>query len=376
MGLIKRLFIFVAGLLIATLCCHSMLTALLVIGWMSRRMRVQVLRHWWKKSVFFQEGKRFEEWMQQIPDDLNQNGKKKIVRRTFYALKENFRMGFQSILNIWILTLPAMAFWMASWHIGWNTSFNKVYEQAPVGVSLGVLGILFFIFSLFYVLPAQVRQSVTGDWRTYYQFRVLWPMIRQKGMTSFWIACCFSIASIPVTISQMAPTFFTQGFPELDAMTDAQLLEWISRYFFWVCLGSFVLYYLTHSLLARLYASAFLQLVRQESIPLEALTPFEQWVLKKLQLEPTPVSRNTPLILEVLKKNTRRATWIGTCVATFLVWFTLVIQIYACAFINYQPFRTWLNQPLIQVPCFRYIPPALEEAVKMQQATLNSDDKI
>ncbi len=43
-----------------------------------------------------------------------------------------------------------------------------------------------------------------------------------------------------------------------------------------------------------------------------------------------------------------------------LVWFAFVAQIYASEFMNYHPGIGFLNQPLVQLPWFRYIPSALE----------------
>ncbi|MEK7487168.1 MAG: hypothetical protein AABZ60_22795, partial [Planctomycetota bacterium] len=226
--MIKRRLLFLWNLLIGALCCHSMPTAVLVIGWMYRRMQQQIVKFWWTQSPVFQAEVSFEQWVQEHPDfqflketphwftqqtlgDPSANILRRTFRYCFHSLGENLRIGIQGVFNLWVLTVPAMAFWFASWHIGWNTSFNKIYEQAPVGVTLGLLGILFFILSLFYVLPAQARQAVTGNWRSYYQFRILWTLIRQKGMTCFWIAAAFSLASVPVMISQIAPTFFTKA---------------------------------------------------------------------------------------------------------------------------------------------------------------------
>jgi hypothetical protein len=63
----------------------------------------------------------------------------------------------------------------------------------------------------------------------------------------------------------------------------------------------------------------------------------------------------------------RAAAWVGTragrvtvALATFFVWFTFVAQIFISEFLNYHPVLGWLNQTLVQLPWFHYIPPHLK----------------
>jgi hypothetical protein len=46
-------------------------------------------------------------------------------------------------------------------------------------------------------------------------------------------------------------------------------------------------------------------------------------------------------------------------VLTAMVWFTFVAQIFISEFINYHPVIGWLNQPLVQLPWFHYVPGGL-----------------
>ena len=45
--------------------------------------------------------------------------------------------------------------------------------------------------------------------------------------------------------------------------------------------------------------------------------------------------------------------------AAAAVWFVFVAQIFASEFLNYHRALGWLNQPLVQLPFFRYMPPTL-----------------
>ena len=48
-----------------------------------------------------------------------------------------------------------------------------------------------------------------------------------------------------------------------------------------------------------------------------------------------------------------RATAAVLC---FVLWFSLVAQVFVAQFVNYVPVRGWLNQPLVQLPWIRYVP--------------------
>src|SRR5262249_35650377 len=94
----------------------------------------------------------------------------------------NLRIGFRAITNTWILTLPAGLLWWFGWYDGWNNSFNKGYEQAPVGPLISIIGIIWMIAAMFYVPLAQARQAATGEWRSFFQFRLLWSIVRARAL--------------------------------------------------------------------------------------------------------------------------------------------------------------------------------------------------
>lgn len=68
----------------------------------------------------------------------------------------------------------------------------------------------------------------------------------------------------------------------------------------------------------------------------------------------------------------RTVAWLGTRMgrastgfALFLVWLSFVAQVYTSEFFLKSPMgRGWLNQPLVQLPWFNYIPGQLAEDAK------------
>jgi hypothetical protein len=59
-----------------------------------------------------------------------------------------------------------------------------------------------------------------------------------------------------------------------------------------------------------------------------------------------------------LRFNSRRLAF----VLLFWIWFAFVARTYVGEFFNYHPIAGFLNQPLIELPCFDYIPGSLERA--------------
>ena len=81
--------------------------------------------------------------------------------------------------------------------------------------------------------------------------------------------------------------------------------------------------------------------------------PFWRARLDLIQVTPT---RPGDLLLQVVAK-TRKGMWdIGILFATGLVWFAFIAQVYVSEFLHLRPVTAWLNQPLIRLPWFRYVP--------------------
>ena len=62
-----------------------------------------------------------------------------------------------------------------------------------------------------------------------------------------------------------------------------------------------------------------------------------------------------PLVRFSVGLTDRTVRFAGGALAAVL-WFTFVAQIFVAEFLNYRPVVGWLNQPLVQLPWFRYLP--------------------
>src|SRR6266852_2133210 len=149
-----------------------------------------------------------------------------------HSLWQNFWIGLRAITNTWVLTLPACLFWWFGWYDGWNNSFNKGYEQAPVGPLISIFGIVLFIAAMFYVPLAQARQAVTGEWRSFFQFRLVWRIVRARWISSVALALLYSLLALPLNVLKTSPAFQPQNNGALANLTDIQVLKHLDSYFF------------------------------------------------------------------------------------------------------------------------------------------------
>jgi hypothetical protein len=354
--------------------CQFFLGSILIVGWTYRLMQRVVYKRWWQRSDMRSNGVSFQQFLADDPATqahrhwpnwlVEQNFFEAVRRRPLKALVNslwlNFRIGFQGIFNTWVLTLPGCALMLFSWYDGWNNSFNKGYEQAAVGPLTGLSGLFLFILAMLYVPMGQARQAATGNWRSFYQFRLVWRLVLRHWPACLGLAILYSALCVPVTVFRILP----QSFPQMDkltpeflaTLTNAQIVADLNRYYFKVGALIFVAYVFLRLVAARIYATGLLSAVEQGVVPVEALAENERTQLQRLNLLRV---RTTPPRHVLIRLVGKTVTWGFWGVATFamaLVWFSFVAQLYIAQFMNYIPGIGWLNQPLVQLPLFHFIP--------------------
>ena len=365
--------------------CQSVLGALAVLGWTYRLMQRSVLKRWWKSSgssarsgsfgEFLAEDTRTCEHLHWPNWFLAQNFSDTVRRRSEISARPyifgvlealgqslwtNVRLGVQGIFNIWVLTLPACALMLFGWYDGWNNSFNKGYEQFLVGPGVSWLGILLFIAAMLYVPMAQARQAVTGNWRSFYQFRLVWTLVRRRWLACFGLAALYAVCSIPTMILASVVMFLPNINPKLADFTPAETIQVLNRFYFWSALFVFPVFVLLRLVAARIYGSTLLRALQSGAIAQDALAENE-WqalhLLNLLQVEPPPPRHPVWRIV----------TWAGTRAGritfgflTVLAWFVFIVELYIAQFSNYRGATVWLNQTLVQLPWFHHVPATLK----------------
>lgn len=281
---------------------------------------------------------------------------KSVIRFPFHSLWLNFKIGLQGLFNTYVITLIPCLLWQFAWHAGWNNSFNKIYEQAHVGALTGLTGVFLFSLVMMYVPMAQVRQAVTGEWKTFYQFKTNWRLIRSCWFYYAMLALLFTLISLPITIFKTAPGFFPQMNPALIDATDAELLSVLNQYFFVVsffCLAGFILVRLAG---VRVYVTAVKTALSRNMLTIKSLSPFEQKIIQTVGGNQQEDIEEPHMIMKATQWMGRKMKAAVCMVLIFVIWITFSFQIFVSEFLNYHPSRAWLNQPLIQMPAFRYVP--------------------
>jgi hypothetical protein len=362
--------------------CQAALTSICVLGWLQRAMQRWALSSWWKLSPLAGDGVTFDEWVRGSyrtvghgtsprwiwgqPDRLETNvggesgGWNRIrrgMRRLGGSLWRNSVLGLQALGTTGLLTVPAGVLWLFAWYDGWNNSFNKGYEQAAVGPLTFVLGILVFIAAMIYVPMAQARQAVTGQWRCFFDFRLVWTIQRERWVAILGLAALYALLAVPANGLKTLPGFFPQMNATLAAMGPEEAQVFLRRYFLLSAAYFFPALVFLRWVAARIYASGLVSAVRRGAIAEESLSEFEWESLHRLGLLGPAAPPTRPRWVQA-------AAWFGTRMgrATALgilgfIWFLFAAQILVAEFLNGHPVIGWLNQPLIQLPWFRYLPP-------------------
>jgi hypothetical protein len=364
--------------------CQGLIGSVIVVGWTYRLTQRSVLKYWWSKSSEPLKGESFgsfvsaqdpakaayrrwpnwfcvqgfREAIRRPPDTTSWHYVRSLPKTFFGSLWLNFKLGLQAVLNTAVLTLPACLFWWFGWYDGWNNSFSKGYEQAAVGPLISLFGIIWFIAAMFYVPLAQARQAATGQWRSFYQFRLVWSVVRVRWMACVGLALLYVGLALPLNIMKTAPTFWGLNLP--GTLTDAEVLKRLDDYFFRCALVVLPAYVFLRWVAGRIYASGLLTLVQRGAIGRDDLAENEAEFLTRLGLLERRAERERHVLLRVVAWTGTRVSRVFGWIALTVSWFLFVGQVYVAEFFKSHGGLGWLNQPLVQLPWFHYLPARLK----------------
>jgi hypothetical protein len=367
--------------------CQFPVTSLLAIGWSYRAMQRRALRVWEKHSPLgeseraamcadrlFAAHEAWPNWFLK-PAALRARDTKPLgfgarivatFRTASASLGDNLRVGVLGFLNTSVIMILPALLWQFGWLFGWDNSFNKGYEQFFVGRVISLIGIFIFLGAMLYLPMAQARQAVTGDWRAFYHFRTIWAITRNAPIRSKLLAAAYALASFPIAFALVLPLFFEQTFPFTASLSDSEYVHFLERYYFRLAIYGFIAYVFVRWLAAGWYARTLVELLHTGRLKKESLAGDERRALALLRLDHEgEAARLHPAIVVTLALS--RPVWRTAVLGgAVMVWFIFVAQIYVREFLDYHPIRGFMNQPLIQLPWFRYIPGELVEAAKAE----------
>ncbi len=387
---IVKFVMFVWKAVVGAMLCQAWPTSILATGWTYRAMQRRALRVWEKHSPIAASNRAalaqsdplflaHESWPNWF---IQQRGLRRVgrsgaplglwarMRRTIglagSSLGENLRLGLLGIFNTSVVMILPAGLWQIGWYTGWDNSFNKGYEQYYVGIALSWTGVMLFLAVMLFLPMAQARQAATGEWRAFYHFRTLWTIVRNAPVRSILLAAAYSLASLPIAISLAFPFFIEQAIPQSANFTASEMVDFLYRYYFRLAIYGFIAYVFVRWIAAGWYARTIVELLHTGRLKSDALAGAERHALRVLQLDHEgEASRLHPAIAVPLAVS--RPVWRAAVLASaVVVWFTFVAQIYVREFIVYHPYQGFLNQPLVQLPWFRYIPSALTQSARAE----------
>jgi hypothetical protein len=360
----------------------SYVTSILVVGWSYRWMQAVVLRGWWKQSP-----KRREGSFADFCDSLGPNGpvprprwflRERIVSVMerpgpggqpasagrqigraltvpWHSLWLNFKTGLAGLFCTYLLTGWGCLLMVFGWEYGWLTSINRYYEQHYVGYATFAFGALLFILAMFYVPMAQAHQAATGQARAFFEFRFIRRLVRARLTAYVGLAALTGLASLVLSIVVLASVGDT--FPANDrALTPQEGLALFWQYLFWfTLLLLFPLYLLLRFVAAVIYRSAVFKVLRQGTVTRAELNPVLAGWLEKMDLKVIPQAQTTGLGWYA-RLTTRFAYRRVLFTILFLLWLAFPVRLLAAYFFRSHPVVGFMNQPMIQMPSFDFVP--------------------
>ena len=354
----KRALRWLKNGLLGAICSQVLPLSIVTVGWVQRGMQRETLRTFERLGEGSLEADPALDAALSPPGWLGGGAAARGWRRPLGGLVANVRLGLAALLNTWVLTLPGTSLWLFSWYDGWNNSFHKGYEQAAVGPLTGLLGVALFITAMLYVPMAQARQASTGSWRSFWDVGLVRELVRRRWWGCVRLALGYALLGIPIVALKTAPIVFDR-VEAWASLSDAELLQRLETWFFWSGLFVFLAYVWVRRAAARLYADALRLSVRAGAVSPEALGQIERAALDRLGMLGVAPEPDRHVIVRAARSSTAwllRSAAIGAAV---LVWFAFVSEIYVSEFLNHHPISGWLNQPLVQLPWFHYVPPGL-----------------
>lgn len=331
--------------LIGVLLCLTPVTGVLVLGWLMRVMAregaVSLLGQGGQvargdvlagllASQQFKPLARPPGWFRLDEGSL--------IRRSLGGLWLNLTLGLKALIAAAACVLPFGLLWLLGWWAGWDNSFNKGYEQAWVGPTVGFSGVAIALFTLSYLPIALAHMALEGRMAAFFEIRRVLSLIACAGWRMWLLALATALAALPLFAYRGMPVFMEGIYPEIAQLEPDALKEFTGRYRLLGALWLFAALVWLRKRAARIYAFACRRALADDPVLMAASQARE--VLRAAGALPKPSKKprhRGPL---------RALVWM---VAMAPLWFGLVAQIFVGQFLNHA-WALWLSHPFYALP--------------------------
>ena len=328
-----RLISRTAKLIVGVLLCLTPVTALIALGWLTRKTGLDIDTHLSRKAgaPHAQSRIRWPNWI------LGQRGGTSgRAGRLAGGLTANLTVGLRTLAAIGALVLPFGILWLMSWWAGWENSFNKGYEQAWVGPVVAFAGIILAVPILVHLPMALAHHAYESAWRSMFYVRRIRALVSAGGWPYVGVTLLFGIAALPLFAFKAAPVFMEQIYPEITGFSEPELRAFAEAYHFWGTVYLFLALVVIRSALARTYA-------RAARAACNANPPLWEGSKAAGMLSGSGSAGDNTV---------RHFAWVGRLLRTVMitaVWLAFVAQVYVGQFFNHS-WVSWVNQPLLLIP--------------------------
>jgi hypothetical protein len=246
-GRLARLGQVLLNSVIGTLLCTGPVTALIALGWLTRRSGHAARDR-------FGAAAEAPGWLLG-PREINGQPSGRIAR-ALGGLASNIRTGLMALAALLAWTLPFTLLWLGAWWAGWENSFNKGYEQAFVGPSIFLFGALLAAF-IAPALPLMLSHLGAEDrLSAAFELRRLRSLIAQAGWRVPALTIVVALFALPFAGARGLITTATDWAPWIEDLTPDQVADLQGRIGLALAALAFVTVWITRTLATRIYTRA------------------------------------------------------------------------------------------------------------------------
>jgi hypothetical protein len=238
---------------IGVLLCLTPLTAVLVMGWLMRLMQTEhlVARAKLDGHADAPARARLPRWI------LAETAAARTGAPYWTgSLRANLRLGLSACITVTIGTLPFTGLWLVAWWAGWENSFNKGYEQAWVGPTLGLLGVAISLPLLSGLPMAMAHQAAEGNIASFFAWRDVRKLLRAAGWRYVGLCLLIVVAAAPLLVARIAPVLVEHWLPDFADRNADEIAAFANTYRLSCAVYLLASLVLVRRLAARLHAGA------------------------------------------------------------------------------------------------------------------------